>query len=330
MHFDDTWFLLLVFLLPLYHRYGKKRPALVYPSLKVVHDITPSLRVRLRLLPDVMKYIALLLIIAALARPQLANREREFSTRGTDIILALDLSGSMRAEDFKPNNRLFVAREVIKDFIRGRESDRIGLVAFAGKAYTQSPLTLDYGILLTLVEGLEIGRIEDGTAIGMALAEGVRRLKGSEAETKIVILLTDGVNNTGNIDPVTAARVAKALGVKIYTVGVGSEGGAPIPVYSPVFGKVYARDSSGNILLTEMNEEVLKEVAKITGAEYFRATDADSLLKIYREIDALEKTDIKVKEFYSYIELYPYFLAAALVMLLLSAVLRATWLWTYP
>ena len=330
MRFDDPWFLSLLLLLPLYYRYAGRRPVLRYPSLKTVKSIPVPLKARLGRLPEVMKTAALAFLVIALARPQLANSEKEVTTRGSDIILALDMSGSMRAEDFRPKNRFFVAREVIKDFIKGRYGDRIGLIVFAGKSYTQAPLTLDYGILLQILEGLELGRIPDGTAIGMALAEGVKRLKDSEAETKIIILLTDGVNNAGNIDPVTAARAAQALGVKVYTVGVGKEGGAPIPVYSPIYGEVYARDSSGNIILTEMNEEVLKEVAEITGAKYFRATDAGSLGEIYREIDAMEKSDIKFTEYRTYSELYPYPLLAAVALLLLSFLLRATWLWSYP
>lgn len=330
MQLKDPWFLLLFITLPFYLRYGYQRQALIYSSIKVVKSIRPSIRVRLRYLPKILNMLALSLIIFALARPQLANQEREVSTKGTDIILALDISGSMQAEDFKPKNRLTVAKSVIKSFIMGRKSDRIGLVAFAGQAYSQSPLTLDYSILYSLVDDLEIGRFEDGTAIGMAIAEGAKRLKSSEAETKIIILLTDGVNNSGNIDPITAARVAKALGVKIYAVGVGKEGGAPIPVNDPIFGRVYARDSSGNLIRTEMDEKTLKEVSNISGAKYFRATDRDSLIKIYSEIDALEKTDIKVNEYFSYTELYYYFTLAALMLFLLSSILRGTWLWSYP
>ena len=330
MRFEDVWFLLLFALLPLYHRFGGKRPTLIFPTVSSVRQVRPPLRVRLRYLPNLFKFIALALIIVALARPQAANREREVSTKGTDILLALDLSGSMQAEDFKPNNRLHVAKEVLKGFIKGRKSDRIGLVAFAGQAYTMSPLTLDYGILLPLIDNLEIGRFEDGTAIGMAIAEGIKRLKDSEAETKIIILLTDGDNNSGNIDPLTAARAAKALGVKIYAVGVGREGGAPIPVRHPLFGKDYARDRNGNVIMTRMDEASLKEVAEISGAKYFRATDHDSLIRIYDEIDSLEKTDIEVKEYYSYMELYAYFIGAAMVLLFLAVILRSTWLWSYP
>ncbi len=181
-----------------------------------------------------------------------------------------------------------------------------------------------------LIDNLEPGRIKDGTAIGMAIAEGTKRLKDSEAETKIIILLTDGVNNSGNIDPVTAAGLSKALGVKIYTVGVGKKGGAPIPVNSPLFGKVYARDASGNLILTKMNEEVLKEVADTTNAKYYRAADKESLRRIYNEIDSLEKTDIEVKQLFTYSELYPYFLLSAIAFLLLSIILKSTWLWSYP
>lgn len=331
MQFEDPGFLLLLLLLPAYLPFGrKKHPRIGYPSVKRLKKTGTPLKVRLIHLPEAIKYAALVLIVIALARPQLANSEREVSTRGTDIILALDLSGSMMAEDFKPNNRLYVAKAVIRDFIENRRNDRIGLVSFAGKAYTQSPLTLDYGMILALIDGLEIGRMEDGTAIGMAVAEGVKRLKDSEAKTKIIILLTDGDNNAGNIDPLTAAKAAKAFGIKVYTIGVGSEGGAPVPVYDPLFGKIYARDSSGNILLTKINEEVLKSVAETTGAVYYRATDSASLSKIYQAIDSLEKSDIKLKEFYSYADIYHYFLIAVLVFMAISATLKSTWLWRYP
>ncbi len=330
MRFEDAWFFILLLTLPLLYHFGGRDKPLLFPTLGEVKRVRPSLRVRLHHLPKVFWYVALILIIISLARPQLTNREKEVTTKGTDILLTLDISGSMQAEDFKPKNRLHVAKEVLKGFIEGRKSDRIGLVAFAGEAFTQSPLTLDYGILITLIGDLEIGRFQDGTAIGMAIAESSKRLKDSEAETKIVILLTDGVNNSGNIDPVTAARMAKALGIKIYTIGVGREGGAPIPIMSRIFGKTYARDASGNVILTEINEEVLKEVANITDAKYYRATDKASLIKIYGEIDGLEKTDIKVKEFYSYIEIYRYFLFAALGFFILSTLLRTTWLRVYP
>ena len=331
MRIDDPWWLILL-ILPLFaFFYGRRRKTvLVYPTVKLVKRVYPSIRMRLKHLPEILKLTALSIMIVALSRPQTTNSEREVSTKGTEIVLTLDISGSMQAEDFKPRNRLFVAKKVLKSFIKGRRSDRIGLVAFAGEAYTQSPLTMDYGILLSLVDDLEIGRYKDGTAIGMAIAESVKRLKDSKAQSKIIILLTDGVNNIGNIEPLTAARIASAIGVKIYTIGVGREGGAPIPVMNPIFGKGYARDTSGNIILTEMDEETLKEVAKISGAKYYRATSKDSLIRVYAEIDSLEKTDIKVREYYSYTELYPLLLFAAAGLLLLSFVLRATWLWAYP
>lgn len=330
MRFDDYLFLSLLLLLPLYFRFGWRKPALSYPTVKVAKRVRPSLRMRFKHFPKLLNILGLTLVIFALARPQLVNREKEVSTKGTDIVLALDISSSMLAEDFKPKNRLHVAREVLKSFVKGRQSDRIGLVAFAGEAYTQSPLTIDYGILYSLVDDLEVGRYEDGTAIGMAIAEATKRLKDSQAETKIIILLTDGENNRGNIDPPTAARIAAALGVKVYAIGVGVEGGTPIMVDDPIFGKAYARDRNGNILRTEMDEAPLKEVAKITSAKYYRATDRDSLIRIYDEIDKLEKTDIKVKEYFSYVELYIYFLGAALFLFLFSLLLRQTWLWSYP
>jgi len=330
MRFEDSWFFILLVLLPLYYRFSRKKPALKFPSIRSMKALPAPLKVRLRHLPETIKIAAMSMIIIALARPQVANPVKDVSVQGTDIILALDVSGSMLAEDFKPNNRFFVAKEVIKEFVEKRGNDRIGLVAFAGQAYTLSPLTMDYGILLALLDGLEMGRAKDGTAIGMAIAEGTKRLKDSSAQTKIIILLTDGVNNSGNIDPVTAAGLSKALGVKIYTVGVGKKGGSPIPVNDPLFGKVYARDVAGNLILTKMDEGVLREVADVTGAKYYRAADREGLYRIYEEIDSLEKSDIKVKQLFTYTELYPYFLFAAVSLLFLFALLKSTWLWSYP
>jgi Ca-activated chloride channel family protein len=285
-------------------------------------------------------------------------------------MLAIDVSGSMQAEDFKPNNRLYVAKQVVADFIKGREFvqgsenrlDQIGMVVFAGRSFTQCPLTSDYGILLALLENIQIGMMEDGTAIGMALANCVNRLienppnplykrgdkeagndrsqesgarsqnEGHEAraKSKIVILLTDGQNNKGEIDPVTAARLAQSLGIKVYTVGVGREGGAPIPIQDPFFGKVYARGPDGRLILTQMDEETLKEIAQITGGDYFRAVDKDSLKEIYQKIDKLEKTKIKIKHFMEYTELFHYFAAATFILLTLSILLENTRFRTVP
>jgi len=241
-------------------------------------------------------------------------------TEGIDIIIALDISSSMLAEDFHPKNRIVAAKEVGKEFISGRKSDRIGLVVFAGESYTQCPLTLDYDMVKEFMDRVDVGAIEDGTAIGMAIATGLNRLRESKVKSKIIILLTDGQNNRGEIDPLTAAQAATPLSVKIYTIGVGSEGMAPYPVQTP-FGVRYQN------MEVKIDEELLKQVASITGGKYFRATDADKLREIYRIIDQMEKTEIEVKEYRSYTELFlPYALAAlgllTLELLLISTRLR--------
>ena len=251
-------------------------------------------------------------------------------TEGIDIILTIDISGSMQAEDFKPKNRLHVAKQVVSEFIRGRDSDRIGMVIFAGQAVTQCPLTSDYSVLLSLLENVQIGMLEDGTAIGMALATSVNRLKDMEAKSKVVILLTDGQNNRGEIDPLTAARIAQSLGIKVYTVGVGREGGAPIPVYDPIYGKRYLVGPDGQLILTQMDEETLKEIARLTGGKYFRAVDRDSLKKIYQQIDRLEKTKRKVKHYMEYRELFQYLVSAALFCMTASFLLENTRFRTIP
>ncbi|MCP5113989.1 MAG: VWA domain-containing protein, partial [bacterium] len=203
----------------------------------------------------------------ALARPQAGARGVNVSSEGVDIMIALDVSGSMQAIDLKPNNRLEAAKLVAADFIRGREADRLGMVVFAGVSFVQCPLTLDYAVLLSLMDEIKIGMMEDGTAIGMAIVNCVNRLKESEAESKVAILLTDGVNNAGTIDPATAAQVARTVGVRFYTIGVGKEGEALFPVNDPIFGQRFVRQQ------TEIDEEILQQIAAETGGRYFRATD---------------------------------------------------------
>jgi Ca-activated chloride channel family protein len=230
----------------------------------------------------------------------------------------------MRAEDFKPQNRIDAAKQVIKKFIKGRKNDRLGLVVFASQSFTQCPLTLDYGALLNFLDQVHIGMIEDGTAIGMGLVNCVNRLKDSKAKSKVVILLTDGVNNRGKIDPITAARIAEAMDIKVYTIGVGKEGGAPIPIDHPIFGKIYARNPDGSLIMTQIDEETLKTIANITGGRYFRATNERKLAQIYEDIGKMEKTKIKVKEYMKYKELFGYFLFPATLLLLAEVVLSNT------
>ncbi len=288
-----------------------------YPDIKKLKIHTTSdFKTWLRRNLIYLKFIALFFMILAIARPQKGIEIREWEAKGIDIMLALDVSGSMRAEDFRPN-RLAVAKKVLSDFVKGRKTDRIGLVVFAGESFTQSPLTLDYNIILEYIKQIKFDMIEDGTAIGMAIATCVERLKNSPSKSKIIILLTDGENNAGLIDPITASQMAAAFNIKIYTVGVGSLKGAPIPIPHPIFGKTYARNYDGSLFITKLDEETLKKIAQITGGKYFRATDENSLKEIYKKIDSMEKVKIKVKEYVNYKEQFPVFLTISLVILVL-------------
>ncbi len=266
----------------------------------------------------ILRIIAISLFILALSRPQAGESYREITTEGIDIVIALDTSGSMRAEDFKPHNRLYVAKQVTKEFIQGRKNDRIGLVVFAAMAFTQCPLTLDYGILMSFVDMIDFGMIKDGTAIGSAIATAVMRLKNSPGKSKVIILLTDGRNNAGNIDPLTATKIAKKFNIKIYTIGVGRRGMALFPVEDPIFGKRYVRAP------VEIDEELLKKIAKETGGKYYRATDAQKLEKIFKEISQMEKTEIKMKEYVQYSELFHYFLIPGLILFFIEQILGRT------
>jgi Ca-activated chloride channel family protein len=239
-------------------------------------------------------------------------------------MLVLDASGSMQAQDFKPRNRLNVAKEVIKEFIAGRDNDRIGLVAFAAQAVTQCPLTLDYPVLTRLVDEVDIGMLEDGTAIGVALATAVNRLKNSEAKSRVAILLTDGQNNAGTIDPTTAAKVAAALGIKVYTIGVGTRGRAPMPVNDPVFGRRMVS------VQVDLDEGTLARIAELTDGRYFRATNREELVEIYDEIDELEKTRIESDTWVSYTDRFHWFVIPALGIFLVELALGQTALRELP
>jgi Ca-activated chloride channel family protein len=267
----------------------------------------------------VLRVLAVALLIVAFARPQSGTTEEEIITEGIDIILAMDISSSMKAEDLaRGKNRLDVTKEVAANFVNGRSNDRIGMVVFSGKSFTQCPLTMDYGILLKFLDEIYIGMVEDGTAIGMAIANCTNRLRDSKAKSKVVILLTDGRNNRGELDPVTAANVAQAMGVRIYTIGAGKRGKAPYPVEDPFFGKRY------QYIDVDIDEGVLKKIADVTGGQYFRATDKSSLERIYQEIGEMEKTKIEVKEFTRYRELFPNLLILALLAITLEIVLANT------
>jgi Ca-activated chloride channel homolog len=258
--------------------------------------------------------LALALGILALARPQKGMQTEEVLTEGIDIVIALDASGSMNAEDFEPRNRFAVAKLVAGKFVEGLHHDRAGLVVFAAKAYTRCPLTLDYGALQNVLNSIELGTIEDGTAIGSALATSLNRLRESKAKSKVIILVTDGVNNRGEIQPIDAAKIAQALGVKIYTVGVGSSGTARLPVNDPVYGRVYVDVN------VEIDEDSLKQIASHTGGLYYRATDRPSLERIFEDIGRLEKTEIKVKTYTHYNEHFADFLFPALVVALFGTI----------
>ena len=272
----------------------------------------------------VLRALVLILVVLAIARPQTGQSEYTTHTEGVDILLVLDTSGSMQAQDFKPNNRLHVAKEVVKEFVGKRENDRIGLVVFAAQAVTQCPLTLDYPVLNRLIDEVDIGMLEDGTAIGVALATAVNRMKNSEARSRVVVLLTDGQNNAGTIDPTTAAKVAAALGVKVYTIGVGTKGRAPMPVNDPIFGK---RMVSVEVSL---DEETLTKIAELTDGQYFRATDREELFEIYERIDEMEKTRIDTETFVNYTDRYRWLLLPALGLFLVELVLGQTALRELP
>ncbi len=308
-------FLLLPFLIGLYiWRYLKnRRPTLTFSDTSKLTDLPGNWRTYGTWIGPVTRWLAFALIILAIARPQFKNTTVERNAEGIDIVLALDISTSMKAEDLKPN-RFEAARSVAIDFIDKRLSDRIGLVVFARKSFTVVPPTLDYRLLKQLLNDVQMGIVEDGTAIGMGIATAVNRLKESEAESKVIILLTDGQNNSGEIDPVTAADLAVTYGIKIYTIGAGTRGTAPYPVQDPIFGKRYQN------VKVDIDEEMLTQIASMSQGAYFRATDTDRLKEIYNQIDELEKTEIEELIFTDFEDLYAWFLIPALLLLLLSVV----------
>lgn len=312
--YDQPLFLYLLLIIPLIIafyvlRQHKTHASIRMPGLEQFRHAGRSFRHYLRHVLFGLRMIALGLLIIVLARPQATDSFQNTTTEGIDIVLALDISGSMLARDFKPD-RLVASKNVAIEFISGRPYDRIGLVVFSGESFTQCPLTTDHAVLINLLREIESGMIEDGTAIGMGLATSVNRIKDSEAKSKVIILLTDGVNNRGEIAPVTAADIAKTFGIRVYTIGVGTMGTAPYPVQTP-FGMQY-RD-----MPVEIDEEILREIAEKTGGRYFRATDNDKLLMVYSEIDKLEKSIIDVRQYSRKEEkfLLPAIIALCLVVL---------------
>lgn len=307
------FFLLLILLAPMIawyiFRQKKTVSALQFSYAGVFSELPRSFRVRIRHFPFVVRMLAFVSLTAALARPYISNQWQEVTTEGIDIMIALDISTSMLAEDFKPN-RMEAAKKIAAEFINGRSSDRIGLVIFAGETFTQCPLTTDHNVLQNLLLGVKTGMVEDGTAIGMGLANAVNRLRAGESKSKIIILLTDGVNNRGAIAPVTAAEIAHEFGIRVYTIGVGSIGTAPYPVQTP-FGTQYQQ------VPVEIDEDILTEIALITGGSYFRATNEQKLKEIYGEIEQMEKSRTEVKEFVHKKELFlPFVLVAGLFIMI--------------
>lgn len=307
MRFASPLFLVLipfVGLLWWFFRHKQQQTSLQYGSLSPLDGLEDRWGTRLLCIKKHLRYVLLIIIVIALARPQGVSVERDILTEGVDIMISMDTSGSMQAEDFSPFNRLAESKRVIKGFIEKRRHDRIGLVVFGNDAFTQCPLTLDYDMLAHLVDRIEVGIAGDGTAVGMGIATGLNRLKASKSRSKVMILMTDGENNSGEIDPLSAADLAHDLGVKIYTVGIGKVGGAPVPIQDPILGKVYARNPDGSLFLPQLDETTLKTIAQKTSGRYFRATDTTTFKQIYDQIDALEKTDIKTKQYPQYTDYF--------------------------
>ncbi|MEZ4957751.1 MAG: VWA domain-containing protein [Saprospiraceae bacterium] len=321
---EVLWLLLL--LLPLtigYVLYQAKWNATVrLSSLRPLEGAPTSIRYYLRHLPTILRLLTIALVIVALARPQSSESWSDKEVEGIDLVICNDISGSMRARDFKPD-RLEAAKDVAAEFIASRPNDRIGLVIFAGESFTQCPLTTDHKVVTSLLSEIKSGMLEDGTAVGLGLATSVARLKDSDAKSKVVILLTDGVNNSGEVSPQTAGEIAREFGVRVYTIGVGTRGQAPMPVQTP-FGE------QTQMMDVEIDEEVLTEIAQMTGGKYFRATTKTALADIYTEIDQLEKTRISVIEFSEKNDEYLRFALAAGLLFLLEILLRYTVLRTVP
>ena len=299
----------LIVFLYLWNKIGKEA-ALKYSSLQLVRKAGGKKLNLSRFFSAFIRLVVFILIILALARPQTGTGEAKTTEHVVDIMMALDISGSMATLDFHPDNRLVAAKLEARRFIEGRRHDRIGLVIFASQSITQCPLTVDREALLTLLDRVQLGMVEDGTAIGLGLANAVSRLKDSEAKSKVVVLLTDGINNSGKIDPLTAADLAKTFGIRVYTIGVGKNGEALLPIQDPRFGTRLLK------VQTEIDEKTLITISKKTGGEYFRAQNEKALREIFDRIDRLEKTEITVEQYMRYEEQYFWFLWPALGLIL--------------
>ena len=323
---NPQYFYLLLLLIPLLAWYIWKQKtmnaSLQISSFKGFSALKKSKKMYIRHVPFALRLLTFTVIITALARPQSFNKLRKSTTEGIDIMISLDISSSMLAMDFKPN-RLEAAKEVAIDFVKGRPTDKIGLVIFAAESYTQCPLTLDHNVLINLFKDVKLGMLEDGTAIGNGLATAVARLRNSDSKSKVIILLTDGENNRGEVQPLQAAEIAKEFNIRVYTVGVGTIGMAPFPINTH-FGQQIRQEE------VRIDEPMLKEIAKITGGHYFRATDNNKLDEIYKEIDQMEKTKTEIEEYTRTSEEFLPFAIFAFLLLLLEIVLRNTLLRTIP
>ncbi len=326
--FQHPWLLFALIAIPIlvwieWSVYQRRNTGMRFSDIRLVKNQGRSIWTRLTRLPSLLRYLALALCIIAIARPQDKNTVKEQYAEGVDILLVLDTSTSMKAQDFKPN-RFIAAKDVATEFIQNRVSDRVGLIVFAAQAFTQVPLTLDYDFLQRLMDEVNVGIIEDGTAIGSAIATAVNRLQDSAAKSKVVILLTDGQNNRGEIDPSTAADVAASMGVRVYTIGVGAKGTAPYVRNDPFLGRRTQQ------IPVEIDEEMLSSVAAKTGGQYFRATNKMALRSIYEEIGDLEKTKVEERVFTDYAELYHFLLWPALALIMLELGLVSTKLRKFP
>lgn len=324
LHPEYLWLLLLLIPLVVWYivRLSKMQASFKLSSINAFKGVKPGLKVYMRHLPFVMRVVSIALIIVVIARPQSVNSWEETESQGIDIVLALDVSGSMLSQDLQPD-RLQAAKKVAAEFVTDRKNDNIGLVVFAGESFTQCPLTTDHSVLLNLLNEIEFGLIEDGTAIGLGLATSVNRLKDSESQSRVVILLTDGTNNRGQIAPLTAADMARSYGIRVYTVGVGTTGMAPTPVQTP-FGVRMQN------LPVDIDEKTLTEIAAMTGGQYFRAQDTEGLRQVYEEIDEMERYLISVQNVTQRQELFLPFALAAMALILLELLLRRTWLRNIP
>ncbi len=321
---EYLWLMLILVPMILWYIYNQfiADASLQMSSVKSFDKMPKTIKQYLFHILFLLRMVALALLIIVIARPQTSNHFQQHTTQGIDIMLALDMSGTMLAEDLRPN-RVEAAKAVAIEFISARPNDNIGLVVFAGESYTQCPLTNDHTALINLFNAVQYGHIEDGTAIGLGLANAVNRIKDSQAKSKVVILLTDGSNNRGDVAPITAAEIAKTYGVRVYTIGVGTQGTAPYPFQTPM-GIQYQN------VPVEIDEDVLQQIANTTGGTYFRATDNTKLREIYAEIDKLEKTKLQVKQYSKKYEQFLPYLLAAIACIIAEIILRNTLLRRLP